>query len=159
MEELLNLTSCIEGQKVMYTAYKLLGEAKRWWGAQRNLLVMELGDVSPITWTRFKKEFDNRYFPRIVREAKAREFMGLVQGSMTMAQYAAKFSQLSRFVLYLIPDEEKKAKKFERGLNQKIQNWVMCLEVKNFVELVNKASIAEEYLKETTNLKENQKKR
>jgi hypothetical protein len=47
----------------------------------------------------------------------------------------------------VIPDEEKKAKKFERGLNKKIQNWVMCLEVKNFVELINKASIAEEALR------------
>jgi hypothetical protein len=78
---------------------------------------------------------------------------------MIVAQYAAKFMQLSRFSLYVIPDEEKKAKKFERGLNQKIRNWVMCLEVKNFVELVNKASIAEEGLKETTKLKVNQKKR
>jgi hypothetical protein len=59
----------------------------------------------------------------------------------------------------VIPDEEKKAKKFERGLNKKIQNWVMCLEVKNFVELINKASIAEEGLKETPTLKANQKKR
>jgi hypothetical protein len=62
MEELLNLTSCTKRQKVMYTTYKLSGEAKRWWGAQRNLLVMELGAKSAITWTRFKKEFDNRYF-------------------------------------------------------------------------------------------------
>jgi hypothetical protein len=113
MEELLNLTGCTEGQKVMYTAYKLLGEAKRWWGAKRNLLVMELGDESAITWTQFKKEFDNQYFPRIIREAKAREFMDLVQGSMIVAQYAAKFMQLSRFALYMIPNEEKKAKKFE----------------------------------------------
>jgi hypothetical protein len=85
--------------------------------------------------------------------------MDLVQGSMTVAQYAAKFMQLSRFSLYVIPNKEKKAKKFERGLNQKIQNWVMCLEVENFVELVNKASLAEKGLKETAKLKENQKKR
>lgn len=117
MEELLNLIGCTEGQKVMYIAYKLLGEAKRWWEVERNLLVMELGAESAITWTRFKKEFDNQNFPQIVREAKAQEFMDLVQGSMTVAQYAAKFIQLSRFALYVILDEEKKAKKFERGLN------------------------------------------
>jgi hypothetical protein len=35
----------------------------------------------------------------------------------------------------------------------------MCLEVKNFVELVNKASIAEEGLKETIKMKENKKNR
>jgi hypothetical protein len=105
------------------------------------------------------KNFDNWYFPRIVREAKAREFMNLVQGSITIAQYAAKFIELSKFALYVIPDKEMKAKTFDRGLNQKIRNWVMCLEVKNFVELVNKASIVEKDLKETTMLKANQKKR
>ena len=51
--------------------------------------------------------------------------------------------QLSRFALYVIPDEKKEAKKCKRGLNLKIRNWVMYLEVKNFVGLVNKASIAE----------------
>jgi hypothetical protein len=30
-------------------------------------------------------------------------------------EYTAKFLQLARFVLYLIPIEEKKAKKFEQG--------------------------------------------
>jgi hypothetical protein len=32
-------------------------------------------------------------------------------------EYAVKFLQLSRFGLYLISTKEKKAKKFERGLN------------------------------------------
>jgi hypothetical protein len=121
-------------------------------------LVIELGIEKAITWARFKEVFNDQYFPRIVQEAKAREFMDLVQGNMTVAQYAAKFTQLSRFAPYVIPDEEKKAKKFERGLNQRIRNWVLCLEVKNFVELVNKASLAEEGLKETAKLKANQRK-
>lgn len=55
----------------------------------------------------------------------------------------------------MIPNEEKKAKRFESCLNQKIRNWVMCLEVKNFVELVNKPSLAEVGLMETATLKAN----
>lgn len=43
--------------------------------------------------------------------------MNLVQGGMSVKEYAAKFIQLSQFAVYLIPDEEKKAKKFERSLN------------------------------------------
>ena len=35
-------------------------------------------------------------------------------------EYAAKFLQLSRFRLYLIPTKEKKANKFEQGLNPRI---------------------------------------
>jgi hypothetical protein len=36
---------------------------------------------------------------------------------MSVKEYVAKVIQLSRFTVYLIPGEEKKAKKFERGLN------------------------------------------
>jgi hypothetical protein len=39
--------------------------------------------------------------------------MDLVQGGMSVIEYTMKFLQLSRFGLYLIPTEEKKAKKFE----------------------------------------------
>jgi hypothetical protein len=48
-----------------------------------------------------------------VQEVKAREFLDLVEEGMTMIEYAVKFLQLSRFAMYLIPNEEKKAKKFE----------------------------------------------
>ena len=37
-----------------------------------------------------------------------------------MIKYATKFLQLLRFSIYLIPYEEKKVKKFERGLNSHI---------------------------------------
>jgi hypothetical protein len=36
-------------------------------------------------------------------------------------EYVAKFLQLSHFRLYLIPTEERKAKKFESGLNSCIR--------------------------------------
>jgi hypothetical protein len=48
-----------------------------------------------------------------VQEAKAHEFLDLVEGGMSVTEYAAKFLQLSRFGMYLILNEEKKVKKFE----------------------------------------------
>jgi hypothetical protein len=48
-----------------------------------------------------------------MQEAMAREFLDLVQGGMSMIEYAAKFLQLSRFDMYLISNEKKKVKKFE----------------------------------------------
>jgi hypothetical protein len=53
-----------------------------------------------------------------VQEVKAREFLDLVQGGMSVIEYAAKFLQLLCFGLYLIPTKEKKAKKFERRLKE-----------------------------------------
>ena len=81
------------------------------------MLVVDLGLKTAISWEVFKHEFNRHFFPRVVQEAKAREFLDLVQGEMSMIEYAAKFRQLSCFGLYLIPIEEKKVKKFERGLN------------------------------------------
>ena len=65
-----------------------------------------------------------------------------------MIEYAAKFLQLSPFGLYLIPTEEKKAKKFERGLNPCIRIMTSCFDIRDFSQLVNKALIYEETLKE-----------
>jgi hypothetical protein len=44
-------------------------------------------------------------------------------------EYATKFLQLSRFGLYLILTKEKKAKKFEQGLNSRIRIMKSCFDV------------------------------
>ncbi|MCI96298.1 hypothetical protein A2U01_0117598, partial [Trifolium medium] len=47
-----------------------------------------------ITWERFNREFLIKYFPADVRDQKVVEFMGLKQGDMSVADYAAKFESL-----------------------------------------------------------------
>jgi hypothetical protein len=147
VEEILQLAGCTEEQKVQYTTYRLSGEAKRWWNAKKVLLVQELGSERAISWERFQKEFLQHYFPKILRDARAREFMDLNQGIMTVAQYAARFNELARFAPYLVVEEENRVRKFEQGLNQRILDRVVCFEIKDFVELVNKASLAEDSIK------------
>ena len=49
----------------------------------------------------------------MIREAKAQEFTTLSQGARSVAEYAAKFIELSRFALYMILDEGRKSRKFE----------------------------------------------
>ncbi|XP_059431518.1 uncharacterized protein LOC132165024 [Corylus avellana] len=67
--------------------------------------------------------------------------MDLVQGRMLVIEYAARFLQLSRFGMYLIPYEEKKVKKFERGLNTCIRTMMTCFNISNFSHFVDRASI------------------
>jgi hypothetical protein len=69
---------------------------------------------------------------------------------LTVAQYAGRFNELACFAPYLVADAENPMRKFERGLNPRIHNRVVCLEICDFVELVNKASLAEESLKRNT---------
>jgi hypothetical protein len=107
----------------------------------------------------FKDAFNKHFFPRVVQEAKSREFMDLTQGGMSVTEYASRFVQLSRFAPYLIPDEEKKAKKFERGLNPRIRTMMACFDIRDFSQLVDRASIYEEGLKESSAAAAEHKKR
>ncbi|XP_040996120.1 uncharacterized protein LOC121242300 [Juglans microcarpa x Juglans regia] len=77
---------------------------------------------------------------------------------MTVHQYAAKFAELSRFPPYLILDEEKKARKFEEGLNFQIYERVMVLQMQCFSELVHKAILVEQNIKRGVELQETRKR-
>ena len=61
LKELLRVLDCTKEQKVKRAAYKFIGEARRWWYAKRNSLVMKLGSEEAITWTQFKEEFYREY--------------------------------------------------------------------------------------------------
>ena len=68
--------------------------------------------------------------------------MDLTQGNMTVTQYPGRFNELVCFA-----DEVNRVSKFEQGLNPRIHDHVVCFEIRDFVELVNKASLAEESVK------------
>jgi hypothetical protein len=131
-----------------WLTHQLTSEAKRWWQSKKDLLILDLGSEHAITWEIFRDEFHKQFFLQVVQEAKVREFMDLVQGSMMVMEYATKFIQLLRFVVYLILDEEKKAKKFKRGLSPRIKTMMTCFEIHNFSQLVDHALIYEESLKD-----------
>jgi hypothetical protein len=47
----------------------------------------------------------------------------------------------------MVADEENRVRKFEKGLNPRIHDRVVCFEIRYFVELVNKVSLDEESVK------------
>ena len=49
------------------------------------------------TWKEFLDTFNEKYFPKTIWEHKELDFLQLVQGSLTVAQYEAKFASLSRY--------------------------------------------------------------
>jgi hypothetical protein len=75
VEELLAIIGCTNVQKVAYTTYKLTREAKCWWQDKKFVLVIDLGLKIAISWEVFKHEFNWRFFPRVVQETKAWEFL------------------------------------------------------------------------------------
>jgi hypothetical protein len=109
-----------------------------------------LGYGVAIPWDKFVEEFNGCFFPRVQRQIRAIEFQNLVQGTMTVEQYSSRFIELARFGLNLIPDKESKVERFENGLNPRVKERVMCHEIRNFVKLVDIASIAERGMRESS---------
>jgi hypothetical protein len=66
VEELLATTKCMNEQKVAYTAYKLIGEAKRWWQDKKAVLIANLGLEAAIIWDTFTYEFNRHFFPQVM---------------------------------------------------------------------------------------------
>jgi hypothetical protein len=91
----------------------------------------------------FQTEYNRRFFPRAQRQLRAIEFQNLVQGSMSVEQYSARFMELARFALNLILDEESKAESFKNGLTPRVKERVLYHEIKDYARLVEVASLAE----------------
>lgn len=144
LDRTFEISGCTEEQKVQYAGQLLQDEANIWWDTKRQLLVRQLGNISALTWDRFKQEFDSRFFPKSVKKQKEREFATLVQGDLTVQQYAARFMELGRFGPHLIATEEMQAEKFQEGLDHKIRLQVASFFISKFQELVDVASIVED---------------
>ncbi|XP_057975930.1 uncharacterized protein LOC131163350 [Malania oleifera] len=128
VEKILAVLACSDEQKVAFASFKLTGERP---------------DPVPVSWSRFKELFFERYFPAIIRSAKATKFLHLAQGQRTVSQYATRFIELSHFAPYLAPDEEEKARNFEEGLRQNLFEQVIGFRAQTFSEVVDRAAIIE----------------
>lgn len=91
-------------------------------------------ETANMTWEEFERIFLEKYFPNVMREAKVREFMYLLQRDLTVGEYQAKFEELSRFAFHLIPDDATKAKRFEEGLRSAIKEKISILKLTRYVD-------------------------
>ncbi|XP_059629608.1 uncharacterized protein LOC132272482 [Cornus florida] len=83
-------------------------------------------DITTMTWDDFKTRFNDKYFPELVDEKKATEFMQLEQNNdMSVSEYERKFTELSRFAPHIVANELHKVKKFERGLISHVKKFMV----------------------------------
>ncbi|KAL0405729.1 UNVERIFIED_CONTAM: hypothetical protein Slati_3886800 [Sesamum latifolium] len=82
-------------------------------------------EETPHTWINFVKEFNDKFVPQVVRDRREQEFVNLIQGSCTVAQYEAKFNKLIKYAPYMLDDELRRTKKFLRGLRLDIQRSIL----------------------------------
>ena len=126
MERIYDAKRCPAENRLAYTEYLLASEAVHWWSSMKMMLE---DSREPITWELFKKKFYTEYFPDSVRYAKEVEFLQLMQGDMSVSEYAEKFKHLGR--------------KFENGLRGDLKLMVAPLSIKEFPALVEKARVME----------------
>ncbi|XP_022637939.1 uncharacterized protein LOC111240490 [Vigna radiata var. radiata] len=152
MERIYDAKRCGDENRLTFTEYLLIGEAGHWWGSSKMLLEDK---HTPITWEVFKKKFYEEYFPNSVRFAKEVEFLQLVQGGMTVSEYANRFKQLMRFYTMRM-SEERQCRKFENRLREDLKPVIASHCIQKFPALVERAKVLEKNLMDAERRKKQQ---
>ncbi|KZV49725.1 hypothetical protein F511_23343 [Dorcoceras hygrometricum] len=115
--------------------------AERWWrGASSTLVKTGVG----ITWDSFCETFRQEYIPDSYVASREREFEFLEQGSMTVREYARKFSALLAYVPHVAGRERAKSTRFVEGLNEELYQSVLTSKPKTYAKAVDSAINIEE---------------
>ncbi|XP_070041360.1 uncharacterized protein [Nicotiana tomentosiformis] len=80
-----------------------------------------IGGSPPLTWDQFTRLFLERYIPPSSREELRGQFEQLQQGQMSVTDYEARFSELSRYALMILPTDAERVQRFIAGLHYGIQ--------------------------------------
>ena len=107
--EAMEITS--DTTRIRLATLQLEGEAQVWWKWARTSR-----DLEAMTWTEFQEMFMGKYFPDTARHAKAQEFLELKQGTMTVMDYVARFTELACFTEDCVATDMAKVRRFENGL-------------------------------------------
>ncbi|KAA0060484.1 Gag protease polyprotein-like protein [Cucumis melo var. makuwa] len=154
IEKCFRVTRCPEDRKVELAAFLLQNGAEDWWRMEESRR-RTTGDIS---WNEFKKAFFDKFYPRSFRDAKRNEFLRLTQGSMTIAEYEKKYTELSMYATRVIEDEVERCKRFEEGLREEIRTPVTaCADWNDFSKLVEAALRVEKSLNERKQERETSK--
>ena len=106
--------------RITLASFQLEGESQIWWE-----WVTTSRDLETMTWDDFRRLFMGKYFPDFARHAKAREFLELRQGTMTVLEYVARFTDLARFGDDYVATDAGKVRKFEDGLKLSIRGKIV----------------------------------
>ena len=74
----------LNSTRITLASFQLKGVSQIWWE-----LVTTSRDLETMTWGDFRILFMGKYFPTSARHAKAREFLELRQGTITILEYIA----------------------------------------------------------------------
>ncbi|MQL76567.1 hypothetical protein Taro_008959 [Colocasia esculenta] len=106
-----------------------------------------------LTWAQFIERFNTKYFSERVQEWKAAEFAALKQRGLTVAEYEAQFSHLSRYAIHLIGTKRMKAKHFLNGLRPQYITQLAPMDIQTYADMIKKAQLLEDAMETTDRIK------
>ena len=89
-----------------------------------------------MTWAEFHDLVMGKYFLDTARHAKAQEFLELKQGTMTVLEYVARFTELARFADDYVATDMAKVRRFKNGLKLSIQGRIIGLRLQDMDSMV-----------------------
>ena len=150
MEKILEAMEIIsDATKIKIAAFWLEGESQIWWD-----WVRALRDLEAMTWEEFRELFMSKFFPASARHVKAREFLELRKGMMTVLEHVAKFTELARFTDDYVATDMAKVRKFEDELKLSIQGKIMGLLLQDMDLMVRTVMAIEKEVGDTWNIQD-----
>ncbi|XP_059660859.1 uncharacterized protein LOC132307185 isoform X1 [Cornus florida] len=140
--------------KIILATYKFAKDVKLWWKS-----VISRYKVEEMSWDKFKELFYEKYFLISKRWELKDQFLGLIQGNMSVAEYENKYTLLSRFVPEMVKDEVDKTQKFVSDLNERIKPLIMAQFIKVYSEAVERALMLEADIKDKDEKREQWKQK
>ena len=117
--------------RIRLVAFQLEGEAQVWWNWAKTFR-----DLEAMTWAELQELFMGKYFLDTTRHAKAEEFLELKQGTMTVLEYVARFTELAFFADDYVATDMAKVRRFENGLKLSIRGWIVRLHLQDMDSMV-----------------------
>ena len=96
-----------------------------WWNWVKTFRVLEA-----LKWTGFQELFMGKYFLDTASHAKAQELLELKQGTRTMIEYVARFTEFAHFTDDYVATDRAMVRRFENGLRLSIRGKIigLCLQ-------------------------------
>ena len=120
--------------RIRLATFQLEGEAQVWWNWAKTSI-----DLEAMTWAEFQELFMGKYFSDTARHAKAQEFLELKQGTMTVMDYVARFTELARFAYDYVATDMAKVRRFENRLKLSIRGRIVGLRLPDMDSMVGTA--------------------
>ena len=120
--------------RIRLAAFQLEGEAQVWWNWAKTSR-----DLEARTWAEFHDLFMGNFFPNTAYHAKAQEFLELKQGTMTVLENVARFTELAHFSNDYVAMDMEKVRRFENGLKLSIPGRIVGLCLQDMESMVGTA--------------------